>query len=196
MHCRLGGFVMGDPGCILLATLWNSMLTLALHPFAPPALLSSRRYREERLRLRHATESRNPPVGPPPPLPPPPPPNPNGAGSDHAANRIGGAWQAGVVGVGVAAASGSRGGSVADEGRGRRGAGAAAARQLEVSAGARLFVWLIFRLLFYGERNEPKFVWSVLRPAHVLFHALFRPRIPFFSTPEVRKSGFPEFSGF
>lgn len=96
------------------------------------ALFPSRRFREERLRLRHASESRNTPVGQSPPVPPPPPPNPSGAGSDHAANRVGGAWQAGVVGVGMAAAAGSGGGSVLDEGRGRRSAGAAAARQLEV----------------------------------------------------------------
>lgn len=128
---------------------WNSTLTPGLRlrppPRPPPVILPSRRCREERLRLRHANESRISSAGPPPPLPPPTPPNPNGTGSDHAADRLSGAWQAGVVGVGVAAAAGSGGGSGPDEGRGRRGAGAAAAPQLEVGVGAlrRLRVYVL-----------------------------------------------------
>lgn len=145
VHCRVeGGVGMGTPGVYLPHRALKLHADSSPPPFRPrphaPALFSSRRSREERLRLRHATESRNTPVGPTPPLPPPPPPpNPSGAGSGHASNRIDGAWQAGVVGVGVASAAGSGGGSVVDEGRGRRGAGAAAARQLEVDVSARSY---------------------------------------------------------
>lgn len=97
-----------------------------LRLFTPSRAFNSR---EERLRLRHAAEGRNPPSV----VPPPPPPNPGGGGgggSNHTPSRVGGAWQAGVVGVGVASSAGS-GEPTPDEGRGRK-AGAAAGRKLEV----------------------------------------------------------------
>lgn len=116
----------------------NSLRPSRCFPLSPLVLRPSR---EERLRLRHASESRNlPPVAPPPPPPlpsAPTPARPSGGGSDNVPSRVGGVWQAGVVGVGVAAAAAENSGvSIVNEGRGRRGsggAGAAAAQQLEVS---------------------------------------------------------------
>lgn len=87
-------------------------------------------------------------------MPPPPPvvPNPSGGGvggSNHTPSRVGGAWQAGVVGVGVAAAAGS-GEPTLDEGRGRRAgavAGVAAGRKLEVGL-------LCIQFPFFSRRTE------------------------------------------
>ena len=110
-------------GHLEFSNLTLALLTLALEPDS----------REERLRLRHVAEGRNPPSV----MPPLPPPNlgggGGGGGSNHTPSRVGGAWQAGVVGVGVAGAGTGESGH--DEGRGRRGSGgvgAATPRKLEV----------------------------------------------------------------